>query len=103
MKNTRDDVLLLGEVPTGSVEHLLTWFNTPADAVGISFLHTWFVAEDNKDTVFRGTLLRLKKKKKCTFVVSYHTLGESEDEDEDYDVTRSQLVTDLLLGELEFV
>ena len=51
---------------------------------------------------YHGYIRKLKKKK-CTFVVSYHGADEGEEESDDYDMSRDQLVCDVLCDDLKLV
>ena len=74
--------------------------NNPAAAINDRFLHTWFDSTSGCDKVYQGHIRKLKKKKLCTYVVEYHDVNVSEGESEDFDMTRNQIVTDLMCGDL---
>ncbi len=89
---------MFSDVPAGVEEVVLTLLNSPGDAVKTRFLHTWFV-EDHGDAVYHGAVLKLKKTKRCTFVVAYYMVGEGVEESVE-NVPRSTLVVDALYGDL---
>ena len=76
----------------------------PADFVGKVISQVWYVdeAEDGhgQEVVYVGHVIKLKRKKICTFVIGYHLPEESEDDSDDYDIPRSQIITDFLCGDL---
>ena len=68
--------------------------NNPEVAVSTKFFHTWFDdIENNTDVVYHVKLIKLNRKKLCTFVVSYRKHDEPEEESNDYEMTSIQLVT----------
>lgn len=91
---------ICSQLPAEATSAALTLLNNPANAVGTPLVHTFFDEEQGTDVLYRGTILKLKRKKLCTFVVAYQDQGEEVEEATDYDMTRNQLVADLVCGDL---
>ena len=85
------------------VGELTTVLNSPSQLVGRVFTHSWAPEEGKTDpTLFIGHVMKKKKCKKPTFVVSYWTEEEGEQESSDWDMTLENILTDLFLGDLHF-
>ena len=79
----------------------MTLFNNSVDVVSLTFLHTWFVSDLSEDVVYHGSVLELKKTKRCAYVIAYYNAAnESADDAVDETVTRSTLIVDTLFGDL---
>lgn len=79
---------------------ILELFVNPKSFVNKQFHHTWCDRDTNTDTVYFGNVAKLRKRKVCTFVVSYRELQEDQEDEVDYDITRTQIVTDLIYGDI---
>ena len=59
--------------------------------------------ETTDDHIYKGQILKLKKRKKCTFVIAYHSLEEKADEAVDWDITRSAFLTDWICNDVTLI
>ena len=83
--------------------HIVDLCQNPISLVGVKMVHTWYDEEKESDEIFHGEIIKMRRRKKCTFVVAYHRASETPDDSEDYDMERTQIITDTLYGDLVFL
>ena len=93
----------IGDLQDEQANYIIELCQKPISLVGAKIVHTWYDEETEQDEVFHGEILKLRRRKKCTFVIGYHRTNESPDDSEDFDIERTQIITDLLYRDLVFV
>ena len=98
-----DDLCTLG-LDTTEAEFILKLPAAPDATQGTKFLHTFFLEDRGVDVVFHGTIIKKKKRKRCTFVVCYYEVEtQTEERGWDEDSVRTSLIVDALYGDLVLI
>ena len=102
-KDTVSALSMTNDLSDEHIKHIVDLCQDPVSLVGANLIHMWYDQENESDEIFHGEIIKLRRRKKCTFVVAYHRISESPDDSEDYDTERTQIITDILYGDLVFV
>ena len=91
-------------LPSNTVSLIEQMVQSPKNFVGKVIEHMWYNDEeqsgDGNVVCYIGHVVKLKRNKVCTYVIGYHLPSEPEDEADDYDMPRCQLISDIICGEL---
>ena len=99
-----DTILSLApELSQEDIEEVLNMLRNPESLVGQKIDHIWWKDHELGNETYYGQILKLKKTKVCTFVVGYWEAAEMPDDMEDFNIKRSQIISDFVFGNLHFL